>query len=106
MESRGPAPSPPLSRRRVYVTDAETGETERIVSLGESVDELRIDYAGTYGLGDYYGFHVAWSPDGDRPLFAMRYWPENPESYWDWKPQLVTLRADGSNLSLASPAEA
>ncbi|WP_114579286.1 hypothetical protein [Saliphagus sp. LR7] len=90
----------------VYVTDANTGETECIMSLGEIVDKLGIDCAGRYGPGDYYGFHVAWSPNGERLLFAMRYWPENPENYWDWNPQLITLRADGSNLALALPAEA
>jgi Tol biopolymer transport system component len=88
----------------VYVTDVESGEAELVASLGEMVRELDIDLSETFGPGDFYGFHVAWSPDGERLLFALRYWPEGAE-FPGWKPQLVPMRADGSDLALAVPAE-
>lgn len=90
----------------IYVTDTHTGDVDLVVSLGELVRELEIDLSETYGPGDFYGFHVAWSPDGERLLFALRYWPAEPESYWDWKPTLIAVRADGSDPTIALPAEA
>jgi hypothetical protein len=87
----------------LYVTDTDTGETELLVSLARVVDELDID-CSEHGPGDYYGWHAMVSPDADRFLFHVRYWPETGERT-RWVSHLVSVRRDGSDLHLAMPSE-
>ncbi|MFC6964808.1 hypothetical protein ACFQJ8_25165 [Halocatena marina] len=87
----------------LYVTDTDTGETELLVSVAEIVSELDLD-CSDHGPGDYYGWHSMWSPDAERLLFHLRYWPETGRQN-RWVSNLVSMRADGSDLSLAMPSE-
>jgi len=72
------------------VTDAETGETELVASLGEMVRELDVDC------------ETRWGPDGERLLFALRYWPDeslrlttvDPDG-GGWEPLFETLEGSG-----------
>ncbi|RDZ51363.1 hypothetical protein C5C07_17455 [Haloferax sp. Atlit-4N] len=87
----------------LFVTDTETGETELVVSIAKIVDELDID-CSNHGPGDYYGWHTMWCPGADHLLFHLRYWPETGD-WTRWVSNLISVRADGSDIQLAMPSE-
>jgi Tol biopolymer transport system component len=84
----------------LFITDTETGRTRMLVSYKRIVDEAvpAIDVE-RYGPGGFYGFHVKWSPDGKRIMFVLRYKPDDA----GYKPTLLTMNADGSNIRVAVP---
>lgn len=87
----------------LYVTDTRSGESELVVSIADVVEAFDLDHSED-GPGSYYGFHVMWGPESDRLMFVVRYLADDA-GYWDWIPQLVTVRRDGSDLELAVPSE-
>ncbi|MFC6964842.1 hypothetical protein [Halocatena marina] len=44
-----------------------------------------------------------WSPDADRLLFHLRYWPETGD-WTRWVSNLISVRADGADIQLV-PSE-
>ncbi|MHC4701747.1 MAG: TolB family protein [Planctomycetota bacterium] len=85
----------------LYVTNTETGEVRMIASFKRIVEEAvpSIDVAH-YGPGGFYGFHVKWSPDGSRLMLVLRYMPDSDRKY---RPQLITMKPDGSDIRVAIP---
>lgn len=85
----------------LYVTNTETGEQRMIASFKKIVEEAvpRIDVA-RYGPGGFYGFHVKWSPDDSRLMLVLRYMPDSDKKY---RPQLITMKPDGSDIRVAIP---
>ncbi len=89
----------------IYLTNTETGRSRLLVSLREIVETAapRLsprEWAG----GDFYGFHVKWSPDGERLQFVLRWLPHRSRAKPPMRRQLITMRADGSELRVAVPA--
>jgi hypothetical protein len=86
----------------VFLTDTNTGEVTLAASYKKIVDEAvpPIDMS-RYGLGDYYGFHVSWNAKGDRILLVLRYVTRKDGKF---KPQLITMKPDGSDIRVAVPA--
>jgi hypothetical protein len=86
----------------LYVTDTETGRTKLVASYKRIVEEAvpAIDMS-PYGAGDFYGFHVSWNGHGNRILLVLRYKLKNRAEF---KPQLITMRPDGSEIRVAVPA--
>jgi Tol biopolymer transport system component len=102
-EDRLPHHDEPPTDDGLFVTDVDTGEKTLLVSIAEIVETLDLEGRDVYGPGSYYGFHVQWDSTGERLLFVLRYWPDEGD-YWRWHPNLLTVRADGSDLSLALPS--
>lgn len=86
----------------LYVTNVRTGRTKMIASLKKIVTEAipKIDVT-RYGPGDFYGFHVKWNPKNDRIMLVLRYIPYSDNKY---KPHLITMQSDGSDIRMAIPA--
>ena len=89
----------------VYVTDAESGRCKLLVSLRQVVASAEPklnphEYAG----GDFYAFHVKWSPRGDRLQLVLRWLPRGPRPPGRMRAQLITMRGDGSEIRVAVPA--
>jgi len=82
----------------IYVTDVATGRCHLLVSIAQIVEALGDKMPDE---GDYYAAHVKWSPRGDRLMLVLRFLP------WGggrMQPNLVTLKADVSDIDLAIPA--
>jgi len=84
----------------LYVTDTRTGRCRLLVSYERIVGEAepRLD-PSEYAEGDFYGFHVKWSPRGDRLMFVLRWRPRDPAG--KLKHNLLTMNADGSRIRVA-----
>ena len=84
----------------VYVTDLASGKTSLLISYRDIVEQARppID-VGKYGAGDFYGFHVKWSPDGERIMLVLRY----KMATGGYAPQLITMKRDGTDVRVAVP---
>jgi hypothetical protein len=104
-EERVPANDGAPADDGVYVTDTESGRCELLVSLREIVEtaEPHLDPA-EYVDGDFYAFHVKWNPAGDRLQVVLRWLPRAQEARGRMRAQLITMRADGSELRVAVPA--
>jgi len=89
----------------VYVTDTETGRSRLLVSLRRIVEtaepSLRLE---EFAAGDFYAFHVKWNPGGDRLQVVLRWLPNEPDVGARMRAQLITMRADGSEIRVAVPA--
>lgn len=96
----------------VYITNTSTGECKLLASIQEIVASARPPFQlGQYQKGDFYGFHIKWNPQGDRLMFVLR-WIEKPQKRWlPWRRQkslkrklnLITMKADGSDVHIAIP---
>ncbi len=84
----------------LWVTAVDTGRSRLLLSFADLVAALG-DRLDDPAQGDFYGFHVKWSPDGTRLMFVVRWVPHGGGAN---RPALVTCRADGSDLRLALPA--
>ena len=87
----------------LYITSTATGKRRLLVSFAEILElatpQLQpTDLAG----GAFYGFHVKWNPQGDRLMFVVRWQADDGQPL---KPNLITLKADGSELHVAMPAD-
>lgn len=85
----------------IFVTDTRTGKKELLVSLEEIVSscESRLS-TDEYAAGDFYGFHVKWSPDGNNLLVVLR-WKPRADAGGKMKHNLITLSAEGRNIRIA-----
>ncbi len=92
----------------IFVSEVAGGQTRLILSLAEIYETLASQLGfpdlGSPGrpVGALYGFHVKWSPAGDRLMFVVRY--RGLRSGAGWKGALVTCNADGSRPRVAVPA--
>lgn len=93
----------------VYVTDVATGKRSLLVSLAEVVETarprvVRDEYAG----GDFYAAHVKLSADASRLMLVLRWIPHEHSSRREMKQRMkknvVTMRADGSDIRVAIPS--
>jgi len=87
---------------RVYITNVQTSKTRMIASYRKIVQEVvpKIDVE-RYGPGDFYGFHTKWNSKSDRIFLVLRYLPKKEPKY---KPHLITMKPDGSDIRMAIPA--
>jgi Tol biopolymer transport system component len=82
----------------IYLTDTETGACRLLVSFASLAHDL-------VGLppssdGDFYAFHLKWNPQGTRIMLVLRWKPHAGSTY---RPNVVTLNADGTDPRLAIP---
>ena len=92
----------------VYVTDTATGRCQLLVSIAQILREARpaID-PHLQERGDFYCFHVKWTPRGDRIMLVLRWIAHEPP--WE-RPRsdlayVITTRADGSDTHVAISGE-
>lgn len=82
----------------VYVTDTDSGRSGLLISFADILAACQ-PALDPMPQGDVYGFHVRWSPDGNR-LQAVLCWvgaqARAPRA-------LITMRGDGSDVRLAVP---
>lgn len=85
----------------LFVTNVEQGSCRLLVSLREIVEtaEPRLDL-DQYRDGDFYAFHVKWNARGDRLMLVIRW---KPRREGKMRPNLITMRADGSDIRLCVP---
>ena len=85
----------------LYVTEVADGRQRLLVSMEEIVTTaLSATERETRSRGDYYAFHVKWNPQGDRLMVVLRWVPDDGGRM---KHDVITLRADGSDLCAAIP---
>lgn len=93
----------------VYLTDTRTGRRTLLVSLREVFERAepaldRDEYAG----GDFYAAHVKFSPDATRLMLVLRWIPREFATFREMKQRMkknvVTMRADGSEIRVAIPS--
>jgi len=93
----------------LYLTNTLNGESRLLVSLRQVLDtfgsRLEIPEADK---GSAYVFHSKWNPQGDRILFTIRWIPPSAPHKWNGinvaRFLILTVRPDGSDLTLAIPA--
>lgn len=86
----------------LYVTDTTTGACRLLVSFRDIAEQAVPSYDSAQGAdGDLYGFHVKWTPQGDRLMFVVRSVPKKPGA--PLINNVVTLAADGGDIRLAIP---
>lgn len=93
----------------VYVTDIATGRRRLLVSLAEVFETAepaldRDEYSG----GDFYAAHVKLNADTSRLMLVLRWIPREYSSYREMKQRMkknvITMRADGSEIRVAIPS--
>lgn len=89
----------------VRLTDTVTGASRLLVSFRDLLDALgsRLSY-GDPDSGGFYGFHVRWNLQDDRLQFVLCWVDRHAVPRARVQRQLVTMRADGSDVHLAIPA--
>lgn len=83
----------------VYVTNTRTGECRLVAGLRRIVETVLGPDA--VEAGTYYSFHTKYNPQSNRIMLVLRFRPRGRKRF---RPQLVTMKADGSDLHLAIPA--
>ncbi|MFP4056200.1 MAG: hypothetical protein ACLF0G_04960 [Candidatus Brocadiia bacterium] len=87
----------------VYVTDTATGQRRLLLSFADIVERVGAPLDGQdYADGAFYGFHVKWNLQGTRLMLVLRWVPTGGGRV---RPNVVTMKADGSDVHLAIPAE-
>lgn len=85
----------------LFITDVETGACRLLVSLRQIVESAEPAFdLDQRADGDFFGFHVKWNPQGERLMFVLRWKPRGEEKM---KHDLITLRADGSDIRVPIP---
>lgn len=87
----------------VYLTNIDSGKCKLHVSL-EKIAAATIGLADQdeFADGDFYCFHVKWSPTGDRLMLVLRWVPRHKGALT--RSQVVTMNADGGEIRVAIPA--
>ncbi|GAA1687197.1 hypothetical protein GCM10009808_00230 [Microbacterium sediminicola] len=83
----------------LFVTDVESGDCTLLVSLAELHSQFEKELDVRLSEGALIGFHVKWSPGGDRLMYIIRWRASNtdaPPRNW-----IITMDADGSNRKIA-----
>lgn len=91
----------------VTLTDLETGRAKLAFSLAELVTPHRqaLDRVAQTEGGDFYAFHVKWSPDSARLMVVVRRVLTQDDGSVRMLPFLLTVNPDGSDSRLAVPAD-
>jgi hypothetical protein len=87
----------------LWVTSLRDGQSRLVLSLEkitESIDEIRSDMRAINGT--LFGFHVKWSPQGDRLMFIVRLRCRGERTKRRLN-YVLTLRPDGTDLQMALP---
>jgi len=85
----------------IFVTDVDSGSSSLALSLQDICESLpeEFDYPRRNSAnGGMYGFHVKWSPDGQRIMFILRWKELTRRKSLNW---IVTMDSDFSNLRVA-----
>jgi Tol biopolymer transport system component len=82
----------------LYLNDVATGRCELLVSFADIV-KAALD-PKEYPGGAFYGFHVKWTPKGDRLMLVLRWLSDARKR----KNNVITMKADGSDIHVAIPA--
>lgn len=92
----------------LYMTDAETGKQKLLVSIRDVFEKAQpsIPLDPYETMGECYGFHCKFNPQGDRLLFTMRWFHTDLEQPWNMNSRklhfwVVTMRPDGSDIRVA-----
>ncbi len=95
----------------LFITDLETMDRRLVFSLRDAaaaIPELRDAPLEPWEI---YGFHVKWSPDGQRLIFTIRRFPVDQPERFDLNSKrgllrfdVLTLRPDGTDVHDAVPA--
>ena len=86
----------------LYVTDTEAGRCQLVASFAQILDAATpLLEAKDYEGGAFYGFHVKWNPQGTRLMLVLRWLPDGGGKM---KANVVTMKADGSDIRVAIPA--
>ncbi len=88
----------------IWITDTEGGPGRLLVSIAELVGRLHASDWDAWAGGDFYGFHLKWSPRGDRLMYVLRWLPH--AAGLPPRREVITLDADGRRPRVALPAEA
>ncbi len=100
-EERVPLNPEPATDDGLFVTDTQTGECRLLASMARIVEEARPAFdPGRYEGRELYGFHVKWNLQGTRLMFVVRWRPQAGGKAWA---NVVTMRADGSDICVAIP---
>lgn len=84
----------------LFVSDTRTGERRLLLSLREIWDSFPEAFAGLDPQqGGLYGFHVKWSPDGNRLMFIVRWLPKDAIARRT-KNFLITCDKNGQQLHM------
>lgn len=89
----------------IYDTNTQTGETRLLISIQAITDQFPAVF-GTLNRdkGNFYGFHVKWSPDGQKIMFILR-WRDSMMRKGQSKNWLITMDAAGEDLAIAIDAK-
>jgi len=85
----------------LWVADTTGGPARLLLSYAAIVEEVG-DHLDDPAKGDFYGFHVKWNLAGDRLMFVIRWVPHDGSKV---RPALICCRADGSQPTVAVPAD-
>lgn len=92
----------------LYMTDTETGRQRLLVSIREIFEKARpsIPLENYEQVGECYGFHCKFNPQGDRLLFTMRWFHTDDPQPWNTNSRklhfwVITMRPDGSEIKVA-----
>ncbi|UCH02210.1 MAG: hypothetical protein JSV20_10505 [Candidatus Bathyarchaeota archaeon] len=112
----------------VYLTNTSTGQCNLLVSFSEILETAKPNLdKNVYKNGDFYGFHVKWNPQGDRIMLVMRWMPRHLNQLTEMHPvneflrriryphqinkihqrmkrNLITMKADGTDIHIAIPS--
>jgi len=87
----------------LYITDTETGRRRLLVSFAEILELATPQLQPAEPTaGAFYGFHVKWTPQGDRLMLVLRW---RPDDGGKMGANVVTMAADGSDIHIAMPAD-
>ena len=87
----------------LFVTDVATGCRRLLVSLREIAERAEPPLGpAQFERGTLYGFHVKWTPAGDRLMLVVRSVPDDGSRM---RSNVVTMRADGSDIRVAMHAD-
>lgn len=83
----------------IFITDVASGRCQLILSLFDIVSSIGSPLNDEdYSRGDFYAAHVKWNPRADRLMLVLRWLPQNGGKM---RRNLVTLRADGTDIRIA-----
>ena len=85
----------------LWMADTAGGPARLVLSYA-AIYQQCADRLDDPARGDFYGFHVKWNLQGGRLMFVVRWVPHDGSKV---RPALICCRADGSQPTVAVPAE-
>jgi hypothetical protein len=87
----------------IWLSDTDGQPGRLITSIATLVEQVHGTELERWADGDFYGFHVKWSPAGDRLMYVLRWLPRAAGQ--PARREVITLDADGRNPRVALSAE-